>query len=745
MAHKHRMSFIEAFRFVVRYLLLFSLATIGVAVAQHPVPLINQPLVPDAVKPGGAAFTLTVNGTGFVSGSVVKWNGSGRTTTFVNSSRLTAAILASDVATAGTASVTVVNPSPGGDTSSVAFFEVTTPSSAIVLSVPSAFATGATPQSVAVSDFNDDGKLDLAVANSNGNNVSVLLGNGDGTFQPAVNYGAGSNPFSVAVGDFNGDGKLDLAVANESSNNVSVLLGNGDGTFQAAVHYATGSAPESVAVGDFNRDGKLDLVVTNVIDNNLSVLLGNGDGTFQTQVAYAVGGSPLGVAVGDFNRDGKLDLAVANLGSNNVSVLLGNGDGTFQPAVNHGAGSCPSSVAVGDFNGDGKLDLAVANECSNNVSVLLGNGDGTFQAHVDYVAGAGPDSVALGDFNGDGKLDLAVANPGTSNISVLLGNGDGTFQAHVDYAAGAGPDSVAVGDFNGDGRLDFAIANDSGSVSILVQTPTTVSLSKTSLTFANQLIGTSSVAKTVKLTNTGGLTLTISSVAIRGTNTGDFEQTNNCGSGLSPGFSCTITVTFAPTQAGPRTASLTITDNAAGSPQQLALSGTGVTSGPNAFLSPSSLTFATQFVGTTSPAQSVTLSDYGTATLSITSIGFAGADPGDFHQTNTCGSSVAQGASCTISIAFNPPQSGSRTATLSVTDNAPGSPPTVSLTGTGTAAVCQTLGAACTSNTQCCNHWCGPYARRCCLPLHNMACTSSAQCCSGMCFVNPGQTVGRCQ
>ena len=267
----------------------------------NPVPLINEPLVPDAIAPGGAGFNLTVNGTGFASGSVVKWNGSSRATTFVSPSRLKASIRASDVAKAGTAFVTVVNPGPGGGTSNVVFFEATIPSSSIALGAPSSYSVGINPNSVAVGDFNGDGKLDLAVANSFDNFVSVLLGKGDGTFQAAVNYGTGSGPLSVAVGDFNGDGKLDLVVTNAFDNNVSVLLGNGDGTFQAAVNYGAGSAPNSVAVGDFNGDGKLDLAVANNGSNNLSVLLGNGDGTFQAAVNYSAGKGPYSVAVGDFN------------------------------------------------------------------------------------------------------------------------------------------------------------------------------------------------------------------------------------------------------------------------------------------------------------------------------------------------------------------------------------------------------------------------------------------------------------
>jgi hypothetical protein len=341
---------------------------------------------------------------------------------------------------------------------------------------PLAFDAGSSPYSVAVGDFNGDGTPDLAVANdvSNGT-VSVLLGNGDGTFQAARSFATGTFPNSVAVGDFNRDGTPDLAVADygDSQGNgggVSVLLGNGDGTFQAARAFAAGSVPRSVAVGDFNGDGKLDLAVANYVYPNgtVSVLLGNGDGTFQGARSFAAGDLPESVAVGDFNRDGTPDLAVANNGST-VSVLLGNGDGSFQAARNFAAGSSPYSVAVGDFNGDGTPDLAVANAGNvGTVSVLLGNGDGSFQAATSYAAGTVPESVAVGDFNGDGLPDLAVA--GFGGVRDLLGNGDGTFlTSRVSYVAGSGTTSVAVGDFNGDGSADLAVANSaSNDVSVLL-------------------------------------------------------------------------------------------------------------------------------------------------------------------------------------------------------------------------------------------------------------------------------------
>ena len=435
---------------------------------QNPAPIISQPLFPEALAPGGPTFILTVNGTGFVPSSLVNWNGAALVTKYVSSGhQLKATVPSANIASPGTASITV---SSGGVISNVAYFEVTSATSSVSFN-NTFYAVGATPYSVAVGDFNGDGKPDLAVTNYSSFSVSVLLGNGEGTFQPAVNYATGNYPFSVAVGDFNGDGKLDLVVANFGGNSVSVLLGNGDGTFQPAVLYAAGSNPISVAVGDFNGDGKLDLAVADYANfSNVSVLLGNGDGTFQPAVSYASGSEARSVAVGDFNGDGQLDLAVANDIGGIVSVLLGKGDGTFQPPVNYFAGASPSSVAVGDFNGDGKLDLAVANNGGGNISVLLGNGDGSFQTAVNYAVGNAPVTITVGDFNGDGTLDLAVSNQVSNNVSVLLGNGDGTLQPALNFPADPNSFSVAMGDFNGDGRMDLAVANaNANNVSILLQ------------------------------------------------------------------------------------------------------------------------------------------------------------------------------------------------------------------------------------------------------------------------------------
>jgi MBG domain (YGX type)/Bacterial Ig-like domain (group 3)/FG-GAP-like repeat/FG-GAP repeat len=351
------------------------------------------------------------------------------------------------------------------------------PSSSQSFGTQVAHAIQANPISTAIGDFNGDGLADMAVVNSGGSTVSVLLGNGDGTFQPQVAYATGTDPYSVAVGDFNGDGKLDLAVANNVSGTVSVLLGNGDGTFQTQATYTVAVGADSVAVGDFNRDGKADLVVARYNQAEVSVLLGRGDGTFQPQVTYAAGIHPYSAVVADLNGDGKLDLIVANSGSNTVSVLFGNGDGTFQTQVTYATGSNPQVVVVADLNGDGRPDLVVANFGSNTVSVLAGNGDGTLQAQVTYAVGSGPESLAVGDFNNDTAADVVVGNLNSNTVSVLSGKGNGTLLPQVTYATGANPHAVAVGDFSGDGNSDLAVANfGDNTVSVLLNSVTQKSM-----------------------------------------------------------------------------------------------------------------------------------------------------------------------------------------------------------------------------------------------------------------------------
>jgi hypothetical protein len=375
------------------------------------------------------------------------------------------------------------------------------------------FPVGVLPRAVTVADFNNDGKPDLAVVNlgpstASQSSMSVLLGNGDGSFQPAVttnilNSGqATGNALSVAVGDFNGDGLPDVALntAGPAGPAVEVLFGKGDGSFQPNHRIlSVGQTPFSVAVGDFDHNGALDLVTANS-SGTLSVLLGNGDGSFRPRIDLAVGGAPRAVAVGDFNGDGLLDVATAQQLTNTVSVLLGHGDGTFARPLVFAASSqnfTPESLALGDVNGDGKIDLVIKGVSSLDsdafqVGVLLSNGDGTFQGPI--LAPAQPDGsgdLALGDFNNDGRLDVAVADQlggPTGNLSMFFGNGDGSFQPflRLDLPTGGNdPEGVAATDLNGDGLVDLVATNaSSGTVGVLLNTSTGTTVAATTTTLA---------------------------------------------------------------------------------------------------------------------------------------------------------------------------------------------------------------------------------------------------------------------
>ncbi len=332
-----------------------------------------------------------------------------------------------------------------------------------------AYNTGATPTAVVTADFNNDQQLDFAITNGGDGNVSVALGNGDGTFQPALNHPIAGNSFqtSITSGDFDEDGVSDLAVGHfQSSNNagwVGVLLGNGDGTFAGPVNYTAGLGTHSVASGDMDGDGTLDLVTSNLFGASISVLIGAGDGTFAVATHHATGGtSPYGLTLGDFNQDNVLDVAVANNASQNIGVLLNLGNATFAaPRLFQTGGNSPIAVAAGDFTGEGRLDLAVANRdtSSNIVSILICTRPGGFRFKGSLATGVATQDVTVADFDRDGNLDVASANQFSETVTIWRGNGDATFFGREDYSVGRLTFSIAAGDFNGDDHADIVTAD----------------------------------------------------------------------------------------------------------------------------------------------------------------------------------------------------------------------------------------------------------------------------------------------
>jgi hypothetical protein len=429
--------------------------------------------------------------------------------------------------------------------------------------------------------------------------------------------------FAPVVADLNGDGKLDVVFASAPYEGPVILLGNGDGTFQAPQSYPATEDNNSVALADFNGDGKLDLVVTNSQNGILWLLLGNGDGTFQSATSDFIGDAPFFATAGDFNSDGKMDLAVLESDTQMVWILLGNGDGTFQSPVQYPAGGALQFAIPGDFNGDGILDLAVLNDGgsggTNSVSILLGADKGTFQAPQPTPTGVSPVYEVAADFNGDGKLDLAVANQTDGSISVLLGNGNGTFN-RTDYSVGGGDvfvNGVVTGDVNGDGKLDLLASTANGLLLLLGNGDGTF---QTAIPFSEPNNPFEAVL-------------------------GDFNNDGRLDAIAADDFGYDVFL------------------------QQT----------PLISFSTKTLPLGNQAVGTLGSPKSVTITNSGTAVLTL-----AIAGSGDFGQTNNCGGSLQPGSNCQVTISFSPTWLGTAYGAISVTDNAPGSPQLVELSGTGT-------------------------------------------------------------
>ena len=389
---------------------------------------------------------------------------------------------------------------------------------------PIQISTGGSPAAIVTDDWNGDGNEDIAIANSANNTVSVLFGNGDGTFAAPAKYTVGSDPTAIATADVNGDGNDDIITADAGNGDVSILLANVDsddnatGTFAAAQNFHVepgGQGPLSLVMDDFNNDGNEDIAVAG---GGLYVLLGNGEGTFQAPVK--ISSDPMaGIVSGDFNQDGNEDIAVTNPTAGTVEIFDGNGDGTIASPISETVAPGVTGIATGDFNNDGVTDLAVTVPGQNQVDVLLGNsttvtepsppypilpingpgpiqpiavstgpisvggGDGssgggdftytiatgTFASPIAIPLSGTLTSLTVADVNGDGNDDLVVANATSSQVTVIPGNGDGTFGTPADVSMGTVPTAVAADDFNNDGGIDLATANSAGGVSVALQ------------------------------------------------------------------------------------------------------------------------------------------------------------------------------------------------------------------------------------------------------------------------------------
>jgi VCBS repeat protein/PASTA domain-containing protein len=337
--------------------------------------------------------------------------------------------------------------------------------------------TDLAPAALEIADVNGDQRPDLVTANRLGDDVSVFLNAGSGSF-PRRDYVTSARPTSLAVADLDSDDKPELVTGSEgdgAGGMVSVLVNPGDGSFEAKRDYPTVASPSSVAIGDVDDDRAPDLVVATV-DADVSgagaiAVLGNdGDGAFVARHVYPLGADPASVAIGDLNGDGSADLATANTYAGTVSVLLNDGDGRFPVRRDYATGDWAPSVAIGDLNADGKADL-VAGHFDRFVSVFFNHGDGTFDLPREHQTGRYSNDVAIGDVNGDGAPDLATANYQSNTVSILANWGDGSFVARRDYGTAVDPWSVAIGDLNGDGKPEVAAASeDADEISVLANT-----------------------------------------------------------------------------------------------------------------------------------------------------------------------------------------------------------------------------------------------------------------------------------
>lgn len=454
---------------------------------------------------------------------------------------------------------------------------------------------GRHPEALTIGDFNRDGWEDIATINSGSDDVTMLFGNGNGTFRSGISFGVGRSPMFLTSGDLNHDAKLDLVVAETGSDGIVVLLGKGNGFFQDPKFYASGKGPTFLKLGDLDRDGDVDIVAVNsgrfgsYPPYSLSVLLNNGQGELGQATPFEEQGQhglfPTGVSIVDLSGDGLPELTVTwsqptwRTPNGIVSVLKNEGKGQFLRTQDIEAGLTLSALTQVDLDGDGNLDLVVASLFTDSVNVLLQESPGNYTKPAQLDVGFSPMAVTIDDLDGDGHWDLISSNRASNSTSILLGRGNGSFQPAGNFNMGSTPTSVGVKDFNGDGLPDVVTTNsDSHDVSVLLSGKASIpsiNLSADMIRFVDKGTHDRPLAKLLTVSNVGLGPLKIRNIVLEGPDAQSFSIKDGACSGttLHTGNLCSVPIDFVGKEPRSYHAQLTILDNAPGGPRVVILSG----------------------------------------------------------------------------------------------------------------------------------------------------------------------------
>jgi uncharacterized repeat protein (TIGR01451 family) len=649
--------------------------------AANPVPAITS-LLPSTAAAGSGAFTLTVNGSNFVNGAVVNFNGNARTTSFVSATQLTAAILANDVASAGTPSVTVTNPSPGGGTSNPLTFTITGPAAPSALLSPTTLAfpgtavgSSATAQTVTLSNAGTAALAISSISIAGTNPADFSQTNTCGSSLAAGSHCAISVTFTPALA---ASFSATLSVADNATSSPQTATLTGTGTTAPAPAVSLNPASLSFSTQSGTTSAAQTATLKNTGSASLSISSISITGTNPTDYAQTnTCGSSLAAGVSCLIS---VTFTPASVASFTAAVsVVDNATGSPHTVILTGTGTAGPAPAVSLTPTSLIFSAQSGTTSAAQIAMLKNTGDAVLNIGGITITGTNPT-----DFAQTNACGTTLAAGSSCSISVTF-----TPASATSFAA-----SVSVTD-NATGSPHSVTLTGTGTP----PPAPVVSLTPTSLTFSAQT-GASSASQAVTLKNTGNAALDITGITLGGANASAFSQTNTCGASLAAGASCTISVTFAPTGVASFAATLSIADNATGSPQTVTLTGTGTPPpAPAVSFTPASLTFTAQ-TGSTSAAQAATLKNTGNAALNISSINLGGTDSADFAQTNTCGETLAPSASCSFSITFTPASAAAFAATLSVADNAAGSPHAVSLTGTGTVPPPPTFAISSTTTAQ---------------------------------------------